>query len=544
MTTRAAIYARFSSDLQDKRSIADQLALCRDYTRRQGWQVVATYEDAAVSGATIHGRDNYQRMLADATAKRFDIVLAEDVDRFARNAADVMRLQEVASFLEIRIFTVADGEANELLFGFKGLMSAQWLKAHALKVRRGMAGRVRSGASAGGRCYGYAAVPGEPGKLVIVAAEAAIVVRIFIEYLAGATPRQIAQGLNRDRIAAPRGTMWNASTINGSRARQCGILSNPLYGGTRVWNRTRFVKDPATGKRVSRVNAADDRMTAPAPELAIVSADIFRQAQARKAQRGHGHPSHHRVPKRPLSGLLRCASCGGGLSAAGRDKSGRVRVRCSRAIESGSCPAPATFYLDAIEAVTFAGLRAELRRPLMLAEYVKTYHAERKRLANGSGRRRGHIERRQGEIARELTRIVDAIVKGTGDDTIMAARTKELQGERAALETEMATLPTAAPEVVTLHPAVLTRYALQVERLETALATVAGDPEAAEAFRELVESVTVSRAPGAPHGLTVTIAGRLERLLLGSSASNTPSGGLLVAGVRYGQPHCFKIRAA
>lgn len=525
---KAAIYARFSSDLQDERSIADQVALCRDYARRNNWHVAATYEDFAVSGATIHGRHSYQRMLDDAKARRFEVILAEDVDRFARNSADVMRLKEVASFLEVRIFTVADGEANELLFGFKGLMSAHWLQGHILKVRRGMAGRIRAGASAGGRCYGYAAVQGQPGVLTIVEHEAEVIRRIFADYVAGLTPRQIAEALNREGIAAPRGKAWNASTINGSKARHYGIIANPLYGGMRMWNRTRFVKDPSTGKRVSRINEADTLMRAPAPGLAIVSPELFRAAQARKAQRSVGKPSSHRAPRRPLSGLLRCAACGGGMSTAGHDKTGRTRVRCSRHVESATCPAPATFYLDAIEAATFKGLRAELRKPLLLAEYARTYHAERQRLAAGSSRRRGQIERRLGELARELGRIVDAIIKGLGDEDMLRARTQELQAERTALEREQAALPTAMPEVVTLHPAALRRYAEQVDRLETSLGTIISDPDAASALRDLIESVTVARS--VKGGPTVSITGRMEHLL-GTSATKIPRpGGLLVAG--------------
>ncbi|WP_347340270.1 zinc ribbon domain-containing protein [Bradyrhizobium cytisi] len=50
-----------------------------------------------------------------------------------------------------------------------------------------------------------------------------------------------------------------------------------------------------------------------------------------------------------LSGLLRCGSCGSGMATNGRDKSGRVRIRCSAATESGTCPDANTFYLDAVE---------------------------------------------------------------------------------------------------------------------------------------------------------------------------------------------------
>jgi site-specific DNA recombinase len=47
---RVAIYARFSSDLQDVRSIVDQAAAARDYADRQGWRVVAEFSDTAISG--------------------------------------------------------------------------------------------------------------------------------------------------------------------------------------------------------------------------------------------------------------------------------------------------------------------------------------------------------------------------------------------------------------------------------------------------------------------------------------------------------------
>ncbi|MDP6506613.1 MAG: nitrilase-related carbon-nitrogen hydrolase, partial [Planctomycetota bacterium] len=47
-----------------------------------------------------------------------------------------------------------------------------------------------------------------------------------------------------EAIPGPRGGPWNASTINGSRQRQNGILNNVLYLGRIVYNRQRFVKDP------------------------------------------------------------------------------------------------------------------------------------------------------------------------------------------------------------------------------------------------------------------------------------------------------------
>jgi DNA invertase Pin-like site-specific DNA recombinase len=69
--TRAAIYARFSSDLSDRRSIEDQAALCREHAARQGWATVEVYADYAVSGASLHGRFAFERMIADAKRQHF-----------------------------------------------------------------------------------------------------------------------------------------------------------------------------------------------------------------------------------------------------------------------------------------------------------------------------------------------------------------------------------------------------------------------------------------------------------------------------------------
>ena len=50
--TRAALYARYSSDLQREASIEDQFRICREHAEREGWKVSATYRDAAISGAS------------------------------------------------------------------------------------------------------------------------------------------------------------------------------------------------------------------------------------------------------------------------------------------------------------------------------------------------------------------------------------------------------------------------------------------------------------------------------------------------------------
>ncbi|MEO1603563.1 MAG: recombinase family protein [Pseudomonadota bacterium] len=88
----------------------------------------------------------------------------------------------------------------------------------------------------------------------IKTAEARIVLRIFEDYAAGRSPRAIAHALNAEGIRGPSGKGWGPSTIHGNRQRGTGILNNALYVGRLVWNRLTYVKDPDTGKRLSRLN--------------------------------------------------------------------------------------------------------------------------------------------------------------------------------------------------------------------------------------------------------------------------------------------------
>lgn len=357
-------------------------------------------------------------------------------------------------------------------------------------------------------------MPGEKGKRQIVEGEAAIVRRIFEEYITGRSPRDISHDLNREGVQPPRGRKWNASAINGNLQRGTGILQNELYAGRLVWNKVRMVKDPDTGRRVSRPNPKSEWQSAQVPELAIVSRELFQAAQQRKEARGSTHPTFQRRPKHILSGLLRCGACGSGMSTNGKDKSGRIRIRCSAATESGTCPDPKTFYLETVERAVLSGLSAELRHPRVITEYVKTYHEERKRLAREHDAKRSRIERRLGEVSREIDRLVDGIAKGIGDPLDLGARMNVLSAERKTLTAELESGPPQT-SVVALHPAVLERYAEQLERLQNALARSisAGDLEAAEAMRDLIETVTVFRDEARPGGVTVEIAGRLNALL-------------------------------
>jgi DNA invertase Pin-like site-specific DNA recombinase len=231
-----AIYARYSSDNQCDASIADQLRVCREFAARQGWTVVQEFSDHAISGATLL-RSGFQGLMRDALNQRFEVVLAEALDRFSRDQEDTAGLFKRLTFAGVSIVTLAEGDITHLHVGLKGTMNALFLKDLADKTRRGLRGRVELGKSGGGLCFGYRVTRtthdgvAATGDREIAAAEAEVIRRIFRDYAAGVSPKAIAKRLNAERCAGPGRAPWNPSTIHGNPARGTGILNNELTSG-------------------------------------------------------------------------------------------------------------------------------------------------------------------------------------------------------------------------------------------------------------------------------------------------------------------------
>ena len=103
------------------------------------------------------------------------------------------------------------------------------------------------------------------------------------------------------------------------------------------------------------------------------------------------------------------------------------------------------------------GLRHHLDHPEVITEYVTVYNAERKRLKREATNERGRLERRDGEIEREVSRLVDSIAKGAPAEPIVQ-RLKELEAERTALRAGLEAAK-EADNVIALHPHALSLQA-------------------------------------------------------------------------------------
>src|SRR3546814_6357196 len=91
--------------------------------------------------------------------------------------------------------------------------------------------------------------------------------RSFREFAAGKSPIAIACDLNAEGVAGPSGKPWRDTSIRGNARRGLGIINNELYVGVRVWNHKHKVKDPTTGKDVTRLNPESEWIRKEVPDL-------------------------------------------------------------------------------------------------------------------------------------------------------------------------------------------------------------------------------------------------------------------------------------
>src|SRR5215475_12518567 len=152
MQKRAAIYVRVSTD---KQRVENQLRELRQIAERRGWQVVEEYQDAGISGAK--GRDQrpgLDRMLKDASKRRFDVVMAWAIDRLGRSLIDLLgtiqglEAASVDLFLEQQAIDTTT-PAGKLMFQVTGAFAEFERSMIRQRVRAGLRRAVEQGKQLG-----------------------------------------------------------------------------------------------------------------------------------------------------------------------------------------------------------------------------------------------------------------------------------------------------------------------------------------------------------------------------------------------------------
>ena len=447
---RCAIYARYSSDRQNPRSIDDQVRKCRDHAKANGWQVVDNhiYTDEAISGAQSN-RPGYQGLLRvvgqspKTDAHPFDAILVEDTSRLWRDQEEQARAIKRIKFVGIRLVgcdgTDSASASSSLFLGMKGLMNQEYREELGGRTRRGLQGVATEGLHTGGRCFGYKNVSIDkgagnskrnPSKLVIDPEQAAVVKRIFQMYADGASLKRIAKKLNGEKVLSPKPTLgriqqsWCPSSIR-------VILHNERYRGVVVFGKTRKLLNPMTERRIQRAGADTDKVRREFPEQRIVTDELWnatrlRMSEKKKAfgERGWkgGIAAAGNAAGNPylFSGLLKCAECGANLTLlSGRGKNhGQPHYGCPMNALRNTCSNNTRIRRDLLETQLVAKIQKEVLDEDVVEYFLSKFEEELKRQVRATDNQAGQLERKKKTLERELQNLVKAVASGLDSPAI------------------------------------------------------------------------------------------------------------------------------
>lgn len=500
----AAVYARYSTDLQNDMSVDDQITYCRNLSRRAGFEIDEQFIkfDRAKTAATMFERDGLLSLMKDIRERKFDVIICECLDRLSRDKEDLEHIFKRCEFNGIKIWTNR-GETTDVDITIGGLIGSRQLKDNADKVRRHHDARVREGKIPGAVAYGYRCVDGKKSEREVDPDKAKIIVRIFTEYTIGnKSTREIAEGLTRDGIPNPSGGKhWNHQIFTSSRGRG-GILGNPIYIGKIMWNMTRGIRNPDTGKKIRQPTKPEEVITVDAPHLRIIEQSLWDRTQqliARRAEWRFG-PGGKRAKRKAstlraslLSGMVICGQCGGGMiltssrrrATAGGKLCGPFTA-CNAAHYHRSCEHRKSYDLAKLERGILKGMKAYLTSPEALIEATKAYH---EKWAEKQKEDRGERNKLQSKIAfldDRISRAVEAITELDTPIPMLVDKLKKMERERSGAVEQLRCIE-AEDNVVSLHPAALEKFKSDINTIHAALSNDLEDEVARLAFRNVFD---------------------------------------------------------
>lgn len=459
---RAAIYARMSTDKQSDTSPEDQIARCREYAERQGWHVLQdlVVAEHGISGASRHNRPGLLGLIE--RIGEWDVLVAFDFARLARNQEDLGWIRNrVRAHRKLAVEASTGLDSENVGAGFMGVVAEQYLEKVSQDTHRGLRGAFDRKLSTGGAPFGYRTEPiivghdvhGVPKiegyRFTVDPDEAPIVERLFEGYARqGLGLRTLADRLNREQLASPRGTSWAPTAIR-------EILRNPIYRGERVWNRSRWVKDHETGERRRFERPEREWVRQQDEAWRIVSDELWHAAQAARGRRNERHVRDGRGRivrtaieekaarrKRLLSGFLICGECGGSYHAL----TGGAMWGCSWHRNRGSevCKNAVRVPQALLETAVMGVVREALDEEVAAHALEVALDELRRRMAASEP---AELEAQLADLDAKIGRALDLAIE-LGDMEAAKTRLRELRSDRERVAGRLAAsrveLPTSA----------------------------------------------------------------------------------------------------
>ena len=332
----------------ESESIQNQRALLTAYAADHGWDIYAVYCDEDYSGAD-RLRPDFNRMLAAAKQKRFQIILCKSQSRFTRDMELVEKyIHGLFPIWGIRFIAVADNADTEVKGNKKarqinGLVNEWYLEDLSENVRMVFDLKRREGQYIGGfPIYGYKKDPANKNRIVIDPEAAEVIRQIFQWSLEGHGKQNIAHMLNEGGVPSPARYkaehgwtcntpskndygLWNKTTI-------WRILHNEMYTGTMIQGRRKKV----SYKSKVLIDVPEDQWyRVEGTHEPIIDLETFNAVQRSLAvcSKTDGNGEVHL-----LSGLVKCMDCGSTMSKVTDCRQGRPRrsyLRCKLYADSG-----------------------------------------------------------------------------------------------------------------------------------------------------------------------------------------------------------------
>ena len=305
---KIAAYCRVSTEKEAQiDSLEKQIEFFNEFTQKNGYELYKLYADEGISGKQIKNRKQFQQMMKDAKAKKFERVVVKDVSRFARNTVDLLQsIRELKSY-GIQVDFLNNGEVmeggSEFILTILGAMAQQESANMSKRVKFGKDITAKKG-RVPNLVFGYDKIPGEKYTLKINEEESKIVKEIFESYVyKGMGTTKIAWELNDRGIRTKKTkSKWVQTSI-------VRMLKNPIYTG-RVTNKKSEITDFITGSRKDLPE--EDWIVADKPEMRIISDELFNRTQEILEQRSNEFKLKNKREKTEyvFSTLIYCKHCG------------------------------------------------------------------------------------------------------------------------------------------------------------------------------------------------------------------------------------------
>ena len=237
---RVTFYARVSTDSNEQlNSLSNQVTYYEEMIRKNtAWTYVPGYIDEGLSGISTKKRENFHRMIDDAKAGKFDLIITKEISRFARNTLDSIQYTRDLLNSGVAVFFQNDNiktidEDSELRLSIMSSIAQDELRKLSSRVKFGHQQAIKDGVVLGNsRIFGYIK---DEGRLVIDESEAPMVRQLFEMYASGEySLKQIEKIFWDQGYRNYRGNRIAHTTMS-------NMISNPKYKGYYVGNKVKVI---------------------------------------------------------------------------------------------------------------------------------------------------------------------------------------------------------------------------------------------------------------------------------------------------------------